>query len=150
MSLQRTILSIKFHSALECSRIMTKKKAKPKIKQTKTPTVPAQTGTPQRVTWEKMYMTGLLIPALSSQSMTHCQKIVWYLLCIFAFCLSREKVLCTASCTETYFKGYIGQREGLKISCREAGEKCVSQLTFTVIPRKHLIHAKLHVNRHLV
>lgn len=139
---------------LKCSRIMTKKqKAKPKIKQKKTPTVPAQTGTPQRLTWENMWMTGLLIPVLSSQWYTDinkdgnieclviCQKIVWYLLCIFSFCLSREKELCTASCTETYFKRYAGQSGGLKISCREPGEKWVPQLTFTVTSRKHLIHA---------
>lgn len=137
--LQRTIFSNKFHSALECSCIMTKKKSKAKNQTNKkTPTVPAQTGTPQRLTCEKMYMTGLLIPVLSNQWYTginkdgniEClviyQKIVWYLLCIFSFCLSREKELCTASGTETYFKGYAGQRGAWKFPSRIVRKMCAT------------------------
>lgn len=39
----------------------------------------------------------------------------------------QEKQLCRASCTDTYFKGYIGQSGGrLKISCPGPEETCAT------------------------
>lgn len=102
----------------------------------------------------------LLIPALSSwytdinkdgntECLGFCQKNCMRCYA-FSLSLSPGRKFYTALCTTTYFKGYAGQKGGLKFSCHEPGEKCVPQLPFSVISGKHLIHAKLKVNRSMV